>query len=56
MLVDTKWIFLGGGDHVCSTLRLRLRLGIVSRAGYTQIYMFWGMFDKYIFSKGCGAK
>ena len=27
----------GGGGHVLSTLRLRLRLGIVSGAGYTQI-------------------
>ena len=31
-------IFLGGlGGHVWSTLRLRLRLGIVSGVGYTQI-------------------
>ena len=29
--------FVGGGGHVLSTLRLRLRLGIVSGAGYTQI-------------------
>ena len=27
----------GGGGHVWSTLRLRLRLGIVSGVGYTQI-------------------
>ena len=31
MWVATKWDFLcGGGGHVWSTLRLRLRLGIVS--------------------------
>ena len=38
----TKWdsFFLGGGGvggHVWSTLRLRLRLGIVSGVGYYQI-------------------
>ena len=27
----------GGGGHAWSTLRLRLRLGIVSGVGYTQI-------------------
>ena len=27
----------GGGGHVWATLRLRLRLGIVSEVGYTQI-------------------
>ena len=27
----------GGGGHICSTLRLRLGLGIVSMVGYTQI-------------------
>ena len=27
----------GGGGHVWSTLRLRLRLGIVLEVGYTQI-------------------
>ena len=43
MWVATKWdflFFLGGGrwgGHVWSTLRLRLRLGIVSGVGYTQI-------------------
>ena len=31
------FFFLGGGvDHVLSTLRLRLRLGIVSGVGHTQ--------------------
>ena len=29
--------FWGGGGHVLATLRQRLRLGIVSRKGYTQI-------------------
>ena len=29
--------FLGGGGHVWSTLRLRLRLVIVLGVGYTQI-------------------
>ena len=46
MWVATKWdLFffgggggvVGGGGHVWSTLRLRLRLGIVSGVGYTQI-------------------
>ena len=51
MLVATKWDFLfffffffffgggggGVGGHVLATLRLRLRLGIVLRVGYTQI-------------------
>ena len=30
-------IFFGGGGHVWSTIRLRLRLGIVLGVGYTQI-------------------
>ena len=38
MWVATKWDFVlfgggGGGGHVWSTLRLRLRLGIVSGVG-----------------------
>ena len=43
MWVATKWDFFGGGGggglgrHVWSTLRLRLRLEIVSGVGYTQI-------------------
>ena len=42
MWVASKWdiffFFLGGGGgHVWSTLRLRLRLGIVSGVGYYQI-------------------
>ena len=41
MWVATKWDFFwgggGGGGHVWATLRLRLRLGIVSGMGYTQI-------------------
>ena len=39
MWVATKWDFFfgGGGGHVWSTLRLSLRLGIVSGVGYTQI-------------------
>ena len=41
MWVATKrdFFFLGGGGggHVWSTLRLRLRLGIVSGVGHTQI-------------------
>ena len=45
----------GGGGHVWATLRLRLRLGIVSGVEYTQILMFLGMFDTYM-RKGCGAK
>ena len=31
------FFFGGGGGHVWSTLRLRLRLGIISGVGYTQI-------------------
>ena len=61
MWVATKWDFFlvgggGAGGHVWSTLRLRLRLGIVSGVGYPQIEFFWGMFDTYILRKGCGAK
>ena len=39
MWVATKCFFFfgGGGCHVWSTLRLRLRLGIVLEVGYTQI-------------------
>ena len=45
MRVATKWDFFlwggggggGGAGHVWSTLRLGLRLGIVSGVGYTQI-------------------
>ena len=50
------FFFLGGG-HILSTLRLRLRLRIVSEVGYTLIYMFLGhVFDTYILRKGCCAK
>ena len=34
--------FFGGEGHVWSTLRLRLRLGIVLEVGYTQIQMLLG--------------
>ena len=37
MWVATNWDFCGEGGHVWATLRLRLRLGIVSGVGYTQI-------------------
>ena len=41
LLLIINWdFFLGGGGvggHVWSTLRLRLRLGIVSGVGYAQI-------------------
>ena len=42
MWVATKWDFFfegrgGGGGHFWSTLRRRLRLGIVSGVGYAQI-------------------
>ena len=39
MSVATKWDFSGGGGggHVWSILRLRLKLGIVLGVGYTQI-------------------
>ena len=46
----------GGGGHVWSTLRLRLRLGIVSGCGILKFNCFGGMFDTYILRKGCGAK
>ena len=45
-----------GGGHVRSTLRLRLRLGIVSAWGILKFKRFWGMFDTYILRKGCGAQ
>ena len=57
--VATKWDFFfggGGGGHVWSTLRLRLRLGIVSGLGILKFKCFWSMFDTYILRKGCGAK
>ena len=50
------FFFFWGGGHVWSTLRLRLRLGIVLGVGYTQFKCLWGMFDTYILRKGCGAK
>ena len=34
--------FLGGGGDFWATLRLRLRLGIVSGVGYTQILNVFG--------------
>ena len=37
LLLNGIFFFGGGGGHVWSTLRLRLRLGIVSGVGYTQI-------------------
>ena len=38
MWVATKWDFFGGGGgHVWSSHRLRLRLGIVLGVWYTQI-------------------
>ena len=58
MWVATKWDFFlrGGGGHVWATLRLRLRLGIVSGWGILEFKCFWGMFDSYFLRKGCGAK
>ena len=55
MWVATKWDFLGGG-HVWATLRLMLRLGIVSGWSILKFKSFWGMFDAYFLRKGCGAK
>ena len=46
----------GGGGLVWATLRLRLRLGIVSGWGILKFKCFFGMFDTYILRKGCGAK
>ena len=47
----------GGRGYVWSTLRLRLRLGIVWGGwGILKFKCFWGMFDTYILRKGCGAK
>ena len=37
LLIGNFFFFLGGGGHVWATLRLRLRLGIVLGARYTQI-------------------
>ena len=45
-----------GGGHVWSSLRLKLRLGIVSGWGILKFISFLGMFDTYILRKGCGAK
>ena len=47
---------VGGGGHVRSTFRLRLRLGIVSAWGILKFKCFWGMFVTYILRKGCGAQ
>ena len=45
------------GDHVWATLRLRLRLGIVSGVGLLKFnFGVGGMFDTYILRKDCGAK
>ena len=61
MWVATKWdfylfiylfFFFFWGGHVWSTLRLRLKLGIVKEVGYKFKY-FWDMFDTYILRKGC---
>ena len=49
-------IFFWGGDHVWATLRLRLRLGIVSGVGLLKFNFLGGMFDTYILRKDCGAK
>ena len=51
-----NWIFFLGGGHVWTTLRLRLRLGIVSGVGLLKFNFFEGMFDTYILRKDCGAK
>ena len=52
MWVATKWdffffffFFLGGGGHVWATLRLRLRLGIVSEVG---VYSNLNVFGPYL--------
>ena len=55
MWVATKWDFFGG-DHVWATLRLRLRLGIVSGVGLLKFNFMGGMFDTYILREDCGAK
>ena len=48
---------MGGGGHVWSNLRLRLRLGIVlGVGGILKFKCFLGMFDTCILRKGCGAK
>ena len=35
------FFFWGGGGHVSATLRLRIRMGIVSWVGYAQISNVW---------------
>ena len=49
-------IFLGGGRHVWSTHRLRLRLGIVLGVGYTQIQMFLGHIRYIYLEEGVWSK
>ena len=56
--VATKWRFflLGGRGHGWATLRLRLKMGIVSGWGILKFKCFGGTFDTYILRKGYGAK
>ena len=39
LFVNGIYFFGGGGGHVWSTFRLRLRLGIASGVGYTQMFL-----------------
>ena len=50
------FFFFWGGGHVWATIRLKLRLGIVSGWGILKFKCFGGMFDTYILRKECGAK
>ena len=52
LLLNGIW---GGGGHVWSTLRLRLRLGIVSGWGILKLNVF-GACLIHISWRGCGAK
>ena len=43
LLLNENFFFLGGGGgHVWDTLRLRLRLGIVSGVGLLKVFFFLG--------------
>ena len=42
LLLNENFFFFGGGGHVWDTLRLRLRLGIVSGVGLLKVFFLGG--------------